>query len=159
MPLSNIDDFQRKKNVLICCYGGFCREVFAVAFYAKVHARILHGRQGQQQNCSDALFLLPAPVRFQTGSAWSGLVWPGVGEIPICWHISRHRWKESFSGLQHYLPGDWWVEGKFYPAQPPETLWMVSPVAIKERRKKPHLPGTPVRVGEGFWRIEGALPG
>lgn len=141
---------------------GLCRGMFATACYATVQVfspwttRAAVSRQVPQQN-SDALFLLPAPVKFQTGNGWSGLVWPGIGEIPVCWTLSRPGWKKGFSGLQHYLPGDWRVQGKFYPAQSPETLRMVFPVAVKESRCHIFL-GLPwVRQGER-WRMEGALP-
>lgn len=122
------------------CYAWTAEGYFATAFYANVHVFSMEDKGSNIQASATVEFRCPLLVA-SSCQVWNrkwmaGLVWPGTGEIPMCWNISRHGWKQGFSGLQHYLLGDWWVEGKFYwhPAQSPETLWMVSPVAIKESR-------------------------
>ena len=110
MPMLNIEDFQRKifslvrscflKQRCLAVMRGLCRGIFAAACYAIVQVfspwttRAAVPRQVPRQN-SDALFLLPAPVKFQTGNGWSGLVWPGIGGVPVCWTLSRHGWEKA----------------------------------------------------------------
>lgn len=151
MPMLNIEDFQRKifslvrrENLLPLtkmpgCYAWTLQRIIcrSVLCYSASVLSVDDEGSGIQ---ASATAEFRCPLLVASACEVSNRKWMVRVGLARNWGNPRlldplQAWmEEGFSGLQHYLPGGWRVQGKFYPAQSPETLRMVFPVAIKKSR-------------------------